>query len=469
MTILQRKAIFSVLIAVCAIFFSLPSLGQDIAASQDHPLLTRFPGSSIIAYERRAHDQTFIPSQPDLADGEWVAGKMTWIAYSAPSNASVLQLYRNYEKALINAGFTTAFACRKEECGSNFVKNNLRITGRYITNYDKWMPGTVSYLAAKSTAETGDVWVTLVIYELNQQGRAIVRQEVIETNSARSLDILVASNVGKRSVDYDEAKIAAGVIVQKSLSKVLELEGKVDWNAFRYGEDVSAYEAFASWANYARENNYGIEFSCARQSCGSRFIKSVVGLNGLLVDGGERWSQNSGFYFLAKSVAAGKAKYLSLLTYKHPNGFAISRSMVVVTDAPDFDQIRVNAESLASEIEEKGKVAVYGIYFDTDKAEVKPDSQPMLAEITRLMQLRPQLRLYVDGHTDNQGADDYNLDLSRRRAAAVVDALATNHGVDGERLESRGIGASEPVETNETEEGRAKNRRVELVAKTPSD
>ena len=465
MTNLRPTETLKYFLAITLTLVALPVLSQDLAGSADHPLLSRFPDSSIIGYEQRMHDQSFIPSKPDLAAGDWVAGKLTWIAYRAPSNSSVLQLYRNYEKALSNAGFTTEFACRKEDCGSNFVKNTLKVTGRYITNYDKWMPGTVSYLAAKLPAETGDIWVSLTIYEANQQGLPIVRQEIIETNSARALDTLGASKAGSKSVEYDEAKIAAGPTESRKLPNVLELEGKVDWNALRYARDVSAYEAFASWAKFAKDKGFEIEFACARQRCGSSFIKSVVDLNGMIAEGGEKWSQDSGYYFQAKSVSSGKSTYLGLLAYKQPNGLALSHSLAVVTDTPDFDKITVNAESLAAEIEEKGKVAVYGIYFDTDKAEVRPDSAPMLEEIARLLELRPLLSLYVDGYTDNQGADDYNLDLSRRRAAAVVDALVANHEVDTARLESRGFGEGMPIETNDTDDGRAKNRRVELVAK----
>ena len=467
MTRLQHPAPTGVLVSFVLLLMAGSASGQDLDGSSDHPLLSRFPGSEIIGYDQRTHDQTYIPSQPNLEAGEWVAGRLTWIAYKAPMNSSVLQLYRNYEKALNNAGFTTAYACRKEECGKNFVKNMLQITGRYINRYDKWMPGTISYLGAKLPSDAGDTWVSLAIYELDRQGQPIVRQEIVETNAPRALDVLAAANVGEKSVEYDEARIAAGVAESRKLPNVLDLEGKVDWNVYRYANDVSPYEAFASWAKYATDNGFSFDFSCAKQQCGSRFIKNVVDLNGNIADGGEKWSQNSGYYFLARSVAGEKSTYLGVLTYKQPNGIAVSRSLAVVTDTPDFDQIRVNAESLAAEIEEKGKVAVYGIYFDTDKAEVKPDSAPTLSEIARLMSMRPQLSLFVDGHTDNQGADDYNLELSRLRSTAVVTALVKKHGVDGDRLESRGFGMTSPVESNDTIEGRAKNRRVELVAKTP--
>ncbi|HEX3047341.1 MAG TPA: OmpA family protein [Bacillota bacterium] len=123
-----------------------------------------------------------------------------------------------------------------------------------------------------------------------------------------------------------------------------------------------------------------------------------------------------------------------------------------------------DAASLASSLKETGKVALYGIYFDTGKSEVKPESEPSLKEIAKLLQTDPKLKLYVVGHTDNAGTFDYNIKLSKDRADAVVKALVTRYGITASRLQSFGAGPVAPVESNQTEEGRAKNRRVELVA-----
>lgn len=251
------------------------------------------------------------------------------------------------------------------------------------------------------------------------------------------------------------------------MANVLEVEGKLDWNVFRYAADVSPYEAFVSWAKYATDSGAQFDFSCARQRCGSGFVRSFLDLNGLIAEGGEQWSQDSGYYFLARRASDGKAAYLGVLTYRQPDGITVAHSLNVVTDTPDFDKIVVNAEALATQIEKTGRVAVYGIYFDTDKADLKPESAPTLAQIARLLELRPRLSLFVDGHTDNQGGEDYNLSLSRRRSAAVVSALVANHGIARARLEARGFGATDPVDTNDTEAGRAQNRRVELVARSP--
>lgn len=109
------------------------------------------------------------------------------------------------------------------------------------------------------------------------------------------------------------------------------------------------------------------------------------------------------------------------------------------------------------------RVEVPGVYFDFDRATLKPESSRALADIGSLLRRQSQWRLRIEGHTDGSGTAAYNLDLSTRRARAVHDALLREHAVGAERLTSMGFGESRPVESNETVAGRARNRRVELV------
>jgi len=125
--------------------------------------------------------------------------------------------------------------------------------------------------------------------------------------------------------------------------------------------------------------------------------------------------------------------------------------------------VTVNAESLAGDITRMGHASVYGIYFDTGKAEVKPESDATLKEIAKLLQQDGALKLYVVGHTDSVGQLASNMDLSHRRADAVVNVLSTKYSIAAARLSAQGVGPLTPVATNDSEEGRAKNRRVELV------
>jgi outer membrane protein OmpA-like peptidoglycan-associated protein len=118
---------------------------------------------------------------------------------------------------------------------------------------------------------------------------------------------------------------------------------------------------------------------------------------------------------------------------------------------------------MAKSIDADGRVALYGIYFDTGKADIKPESKASLDQISELLKQRPNLKLHVVGHTDNVGAVESNMVLSKRRAESVVAALSTTYNINRTRLTGNGVASLAPVKTNSTEEGRAKNRRVELV------
>jgi outer membrane protein OmpA-like peptidoglycan-associated protein len=118
---------------------------------------------------------------------------------------------------------------------------------------------------------------------------------------------------------------------------------------------------------------------------------------------------------------------------------------------------------IEQELEQTGRAEVYGIYFDFASAKIKEESTPVLQEISAILTKNPAWKLNIAGHTDNIGGDAKNLELSQKRAAAVKDALVSQYHIDAERMETAGFGASQPKETDDTIEGRARNRRVELV------
>ena len=146
------------------------------------------------------------------------------------------------------------------------------------------------------------------------------------------------------------------------------------------------------------------------------------------------WLQNSGSYY-----------YQTLLTVKSMQ-----------------QEVSADASSIADELTKSGHIAVYGIHFETAKATILPDSESVLSEIAKMLQQNPDVKVRVEGHTDNVGQAASNQSLSEKRAQAVV-AWLTSHGIEASRLKAKGWGASKPIEDNGTEDGRAKNRRVELV------
>jgi outer membrane protein OmpA-like peptidoglycan-associated protein len=123
----------------------------------------------------------------------------------------------------------------------------------------------------------------------------------------------------------------------------------------------------------------------------------------------------------------------------------------------------LDAQGIADGLGAAGSVAIYGIHFDTGKSELKPESMAAIGEIAKLLKSKLSLKLYIVGHTDMVADLMTNLKLSQARAQAVVNALVTQQGIAGMRLTAFGNGPYAPVASNKTEEGRAKNRRVELV------
>jgi OmpA-OmpF porin, OOP family len=138
------------------------------------------------------------------------------------------------------------------------------------------------------------------------------------------------------------------------------------------------------------------------------------------------------------------------------------QDLIIVDEQPFKKSLTFGPAEMKAELDAQGRVALYGILFDLDKDTLQPESAEQLLDVMTLLKSNPDLKLEIQGHTDDQGSDDYNLKLSQRRAETVVTFLGL-FDIDTSRLVPKGYGESQPVQTNTTEEGRAANRRVELV------
>ena len=176
--------------------------------------------------------------------------------------------------------------------------------------------------------------------------------------------------------------------------------------------------------------------------------------------------KNAGFNILYTDVYAGGARFY-MTAQKGPQWV----HLYVVSDSYDLwavkqkemtQVMKANAEGWAEQVNQTGRVTVYGINFDTGKATIRPDSEPALNEVAKMLQANASWAMLVAGHTDNVGAKEMNLGLSRQRAEAVI-AWLSGRGVDKARLVPAGFGDTRPVAENTDDEGRQKNRRVDLV------
>lgn len=240
------------------------------------------------------------------------------------------------------------------------------------------------------------------------------------------------------------------------------VEGKSFQIVYRNPPDRSSLEIDANFKSSLASKGFETLFECFNADCISGSTSYYV-YGGLVDDE----SRNARYgteiaYRLEKLSAPTGDVFVSILTGR--GGDAYTAIRVVETKPMETDRIVfIDASAMKSGLDQTGHVALYGIYFDTDKSTLKPESAPTLAEIAKLLQDNPELDLIVTGHTDNQGAFDYNVELSDRRAQAVTSALVQGQGVSADRLTPFGAGMSAPVADNDDDAGRALNRRVELV------
>lgn len=260
--------------------------------------------------------------------------------------------------------------------------------------------------------------------------------------------------------DYGRTVFATGPVKKNSdaESTALSVEGRITRIVYQVPKGVSALEVFRNFETRAGDSNFEIVFSGGPDEIKDYTFKYKHPVEILR----EAEIGNGIHYFLARKDIAGVTNHLAVLVAPHGGGQGLRVGLIAAEAKPMALQM-VDAKQMALSLTETGKVALYGIYFDHDSAVIKPESKPTLDEIAQLMNGQPDLKIIVVGHTDYVGGHGYNMDLSKRRARAVMDALVEDYGINAARLNSDGVGYLAPAATNVSEAGRALNRRVELV------
>jgi OmpA-OmpF porin, OOP family len=258
--------------------------------------------------------------------------------------------------------------------------------------------------------------------------------------------------------DFDAARLQAAPFRDGKASDARRLEGRVTRIAYRTDPGPSILEVSRNFESQLAKAGFETLLACDADPCGGiPFVESVdtLPIPQMWIDGFDYR------YYAGRKTEGGRETYAAVLVSKN-NDDIYAQVTIAVIGA--IENKMVDATAMAKGLGEKGHIALYGIYFDTDKAVIKPESRPTLDEIAKLLRGQPQLSVVIVGHTDSQGAYDYNMDLSRRRAEAIAAELAQTYRIARTRLRTAGVGFLAPVGSNATEDGRALNRRVELVA-----
>jgi outer membrane protein OmpA-like peptidoglycan-associated protein len=262
--------------------------------------------------------------------------------------------------------------------------------------------------------------------------------------------------------EFDEFTLPLGKLrTSTEFEKTQHLEGKITRIAYDAPAGRSILEIYRNYESALKKGGFEILFSCANSDgcgSGSPILYAAAG--------DEDWDWSAGHRYLSAKLPRPEGDvYVSLHIGQWSDLRRGSALVLYVVEVKPMqgDLVAVDAAALASDITRTGHSAVYGIYFDTGKADVKPQSDGALKEIAKLLSQDGQLKLLVVGHTDTIGTLASNMDLSKRRAEAVVQALTSKYGIAAARLTAQGAGPLAPVASNKSEPGRARNRRVELV------
>ena len=281
--------------------------------------------------------------------------------------------------------------------------------------------------------------------------------------------------IGYEVKEFDEFNLPLGGQIggygkDLKFSKSQRLEGKIARILYKPPKNRSTFEIHHSYQLALQKAGFKILFTCSKDECGGLFKNIIWSDERAFEKCGYAFAEVKNQRYLSARLSRLEGDiYVSLYVAEHDSiiekwsGHSLTLLEIIEIKSLEEGLVTINTESLSEIISRTGHVAIYDIYFDIDKAEVKSESEPVFDEIAGLLQQNPDLKLYVVGHTDNVGELAYNMKLSQARADAVVKFLISEYGIDENQLLAYGVGPLVPVASNRTEEGRAKNRRVELV------
>lgn len=251
----------------------------------------------------------------------------------------------------------------------------------------------------------------------------------------------------------------------------ISLEGRLVENVYAVPSGASSAQVFRNFRQLLQSTGYSILYEGKQSELGENFGSyfETVGPGTQLFG----YSPDEARYLAATRDDNGAKTYVGIYVIEYADGYdrnfeAIAGQVLVRLDFIVAGNLNSQmAVVAANEIERRfqtdGRVDIYGIYFDFNSATLRPESWPALDQIAAYLTAHPERGMTVIGHTDNIGGPDFNLSLSQARSASVVAALVSRYGISPGRLAELGAGLTRPVAPNDTEEGRARNRRVELV------
>jgi len=311
-------------------------------------------------------------------------------------------------------------------------------------------------------------------------GSMLLNAQDVENSSDHPL---LTRYPGSKIVYYEEQqfkpfKIAVGPVTgYRTIGEWLETEGKQTRIYYELEGETTVTEVYRNYMTAMKKGGLTIlasgifdQANRSKEVGGRSFLETAYVQNtpppgsGIRLNVGSSTSAGS-CYVAAVVEKPGYKAYIVVAGAQYSTDIKVFLVDIIEESIMMDDLIQMNADEMLQAIQNDGKVALYGLFFDFDKATLQETSNETLEQIALLLKNNPKLNVYVVGHTDMNGTLDYNLNLSKHRAESVVKTLVEKNGISSEQLSAQGIGPLAPVSTNASDDGRQLNRRVELVEK----
>lgn len=281
--------------------------------------------------------------------------------------------------------------------------------------------------------------------------------------------------VGYQQLPYDEANLPEGPVEGSRIDKVVHVKGKVTRIVYAAPAGKSSAEVLMNFQESLRHGGFTLGYACGEgrgadacggynfaQAAAAPIMPSVDATRNAVVE--LLYSSDDRVRYQAATLQHGSSRIDVglLVTRNGDNPVGVLLQIIESGEMPK-GEVTVDSAAMARGLQAEGKIALYGLHFGTDSAQLQPDSDATLKQMSDLLHQQPTLRVFIVGHTDDSGALAHNTALSQQRADAVVRALVTRYGIAAGRLAAKGLASFSPVASNHSDAGKAKNRRVELV------
>jgi outer membrane protein OmpA-like peptidoglycan-associated protein len=306
--------------------------------------------------------------------------------------------------------------------------------------------------------------------------------DVPQTDVPNSKDSPIVSRfagstiVAYQEVDYDEVALPMGPRGNSGFAKTLQTKGKVTRIVYASPRAKTPTEVFANFRDSLQRSGFKLLYSCttgtsSATACGGFNFSTDYPQPILQHDSAHNnlisellySPQDDVRYLLAEFQRDSRRVDVGLMVSKNGDNPVGVLLQVVESGQMPSGEVTVDSAAIAQGLESEGKFALYGLQFATDNADLRPDSDATLKQMSDVLRQQPDLKVFIVGHTDSSGALEHNLALSERRAQSVVKALTSRFGIAPNRLVAVGMASYSPVASNHSDAGKAKNRRVEMV------